>query len=265
MDNWLDGILTETPKSSVCTQKSGYKSEWVQKVGTAESLMQQGFQDFVPTVPTVPTKKQSPRKSEENTQKAGETFSPVGDLTAGVVTALATGQATPAPTLPADLLERVNLICQLERWAEADREEWLTLLRRQIDRDRVPVPELVATLDAHLARHHGPTDPEHDREAFEERAAILEYDGGRPRAEAERLAGQVNECQTCRHWSGVQSFGDARTMALSRAGLEAKPKAVIHGTCHQHYRPWRVSNVASHDDHYRWHFIGPCGWVEKAA
>ncbi|MTD33442.1 hypothetical protein [Paludibacterium denitrificans] len=192
MDSWLDSVLAVGEESPVCSPLSGNRAEGEQKVGTAESLMQQGFQDFVPTVPTVPTKKQSPRKSEENTPKAGETFTPVGDLTAGVVTALATGQATPAPTLPADLLERTNLICQRERWPEADRVEWLDILRRQIDRDHVPVPELVATLDAHLARHHTPPDPEHDREAFEERAAILEYDGGLPRAEAERLAGQVH-------------------------------------------------------------------------
>ena len=78
------------------------------------------------------------------------TFTPVGDLTAGVVTVL-------APTLPTDLLERANLICQLEQWPEADRLEWLDILRRQIDRDRVPVHELVACLDAHLAVHHGVT------------------------------------------------------------------------------------------------------------
>ncbi|HJV07268.1 MAG TPA: hypothetical protein VJ642_08240 [Chromobacteriaceae bacterium] len=95
----------------------------------AETLMAQGFAANVPVVPVVPVK---------NGKVCNEA-------------------RTPAPALPADLLERANLICRLEQWPEADRLEWLDILRRQIDRDRVPVHELVATLDAHLAVHHGVT------------------------------------------------------------------------------------------------------------
>ena len=143
MDNWFDGILSEGQAAPARPLESGYKSEMGTKVGTAEILAQQGFQDFVPTVPTVPTEKQSPRKSEENTPKPGNPF-----------TAVATAQPTPAPALPADLLERVNLICRLEQWPAADRAEWLGILRRQVEQDGTPVCELVACLDAHLAKHY---------------------------------------------------------------------------------------------------------------
>lgn len=47
--------------------QSGNKTKWEQKVGTAESLIQQGFQDFVPTVPT---EKQSPRNTARGSQNA---------------------------------------------------------------------------------------------------------------------------------------------------------------------------------------------------
>jgi hypothetical protein len=35
-----------------------------------------------------------------------------------------------------------------------------------------------------------------DREAFEERSAIMEFDGGLSRAEAERLAAESLRCKT---------------------------------------------------------------------
>ncbi|OWQ96478.1 hypothetical protein [Roseateles puraquae] len=43
-------------------------------------------------------------------------------------------------------------------------------------------------LDPDVARQVSQLDDEAEREAFEERAAVFEYDGGLPRREAERLA-----------------------------------------------------------------------------
>lgn len=193
-----------------------------------------------------------------------DSFRPVGDISAGLVTALAIGQPTPAPALPADLLERVNLICQMERWPDGDKQELCDMLHRQIERDGVPVRELVALLDAHLARHHGTIDDtSDDGEAIEERAAIMEHDGGLPRGEAEQLAGQVNDCMTCRHWLGVQTFAEPRFRALAAAGVEARPKSMVMGTCRLRNRPWRCSNIAGSPDYFRWHFIGQCGRQER--
>lgn len=246
---WLTGSLEGEPKTPVHQQESGYKEKWGQKVGTAGILTQQGFQDFVPTVPTVPTEKQSPRKSEENTPKPGNPF-----------TAVATAQPTPAPALPADLLERVNLICRLEQWPAADRAEWLGILRRQVEQDGTPVCELVACLDAHLAKHYAGVAGGDDREAIEERAAIMEYDGGLPRAEAERLASQVNDCMTCCYWQGVQPYPNPRHKVLSGSGPGHEPRSLLMGACARHQRPWRVSNVPGDANYSRWHLVGQCGY-----
>ena len=247
MDNWFDGILSEGQAAPARPLESGYKSEMGTKVGTAEILAQQGFQDFVPTVPTVPTEKQSPRKSEENTPKPGNPF-----------TAMATGQPTPA--LPADLLEQVNLICRLEQWPAADRVEWLGILRRQLEQDGTPVRGLVACLDTHLAKHHAGMVGNDDREAIEERAAIMECDGGLLRAEAERLASQVNDCMTCRYWQGVQSYPSPRHKALRGSGPSHEPRSLLMGACAKHQRPWRVSNVPGDANYSRWHLVGQCGY-----
>jgi len=58
------------------------------------------------------------------------------------------------------------------------------------------------------------------RELAEERAAIIEFEGGLPRAAAERLAGFVR-CVDCDHWrpSGVQQHGDCAAHAGGTAGL----------------------------------------------
>lgn len=244
---WLTGSLEGEPKTPVHQQESGYKEKWGQKVGTAGILTQQGFQDFVPTVPTVPTEKQSPRKSEENTPKPGNPF-----------TAMATGQ--PTPDLPADLLGQVNLICRLEQWPAADCVEWLGILRRQVEQDGTPVRGLVAGLDAHLAKHHAGMVGNDDREAIEERAAIMEYDGGLLRAEAERLASQVNDCMSCRYWQGVQSYPSQRHKALRGSGPSHEPRSLLMGACAKHQRPWRVSNVPGDANYSRWHLIGQCGY-----
>lgn len=220
-----------------------------------ETIANQGLQPAVPVVPVVPV---TNGKACTDTEPKH-----VSNYTAAIVTALATGQPSPAPALPADLVERVDLICQLERWPDTDREELLGMLRRQIERDGVPARELVAMLDAHLARWHGHDDT-HNAEAFEERAAIMEHDGGLPRAEAEQLAGQVNDCMACRHWQGVQTYADLRFKALSAAGVDIKPKSMIMGTCARRNRPWRDSNIPADPAYFRWHFIGQCGWEGKA-
>lgn len=262
MDSWLDSALSGSEKSPVCSPLSGNRAEWEQKVGTAESLTQQGFQDSVPTVPTVPTILWSPRKSEENTPKPGNPFAAVGDIAAGIVTAVATGQPTPAPALPADLLERVNLICRFEQWPAADRAEWLGILRRQIEQDGTPVHELVACLDAHLAKHHAGVAGDDDREAFEERAAIMQHDGGLSHADAEEQAGKVNECLTCLHWRGEATIPSGRQQVLSLVNPAStfRQNKVI-GACEAKYRPWRTSSDPAQSQYLQWVFIGQCAYT----
>ncbi|AUH49696.1 hypothetical protein CXB49_02035 [Chromobacterium sp. ATCC 53434] len=136
------------------------------------------------------------------------------------------------------------------------------MLSAQIARDGVPAAELAAALDAHLARHHGGLD---DREAIEERAAIIEYDGGLPRAEAERRAGRVNDCIGCRHWRGETTVPDARQRAAQMVGLRTPHRGnATVGLCGARYRPWRVSNLAGTADYTRWHFIGQCAGQQRA-
>ena len=64
---------------------------------------------------------------------------------------------------------------------------------------------------------HGSDD---DREAFEERAAIMEFDGGMTRAEAERAAASCNEqlpttSASPLHWP-FEEWGDLRPCLLCR-------------------------------------------------
>ncbi|WP_157222120.1 hypothetical protein [Chromobacterium haemolyticum] len=230
LPKWLSTTLHPDDKTAPDNSKSGNTGTGEQKVGTSESQAQQGFQEVVPTVPTVPTKKQSPLKIDQEEEK------------------------TP-PGLPDDLRRRVAQICQLERWDAATRIAWQHTLRRQLDLDRVPVAELVSCLDAHLTRHH--THPA-DREAFEERAAIMEHDGGLPRARAETLAAQEGNCMNCAHWLGVQAYSENRYQALTAAGLPGKPRSVVMGQCRHHHRPWRVSNLPSDPGYQHWHFLGIC-------
>lgn len=161
--------------------------------------------------------------------------------------------------LPGYVLERVDRICRLERWRDADRAGWLETLGRQLHADGVPAAELVAALDAHLYVHH----PEHanadDAEAFEERAAILEFDASLPRAEAERLAAKHNDCASCRHWHGEATIPDARQRAAMLVGLPApRLNNATLGVCRARYRPWRISNLPGCADYLRWHYIGEC-------
>ena len=235
-DSWFGEILGAGPKPVNCSPASGNRAEGEQKVGTAESLTQQGFHDSVPTVPTVPTKKQSPRKSADNTPAPGNSFTAVGDIAAGILTAVATGQPTPAPALPADLMERVNLICRLEQWPAADRAEWLGILRRQIEQDGTPVRELVACLDAHLAKHHPNVG----------------------------LPDGLHDCMSCDHWRGEATVpnGQQQLRTLVNPASTYRGNKVIGG-CAQHYRPHRASNDPNQSAYLHWRFAGPCGWKPK--
>ena len=198
------------------------------------------------------------------------TFTAVGDIAAGIVTAVAIRQPTPAPALPADLLERVNLICRLEQWPAADRAEWLGILRRQIEQDGTPVRELVACLDAHLAKHHAGVAGDDDREAFEERAAIMQHDGGLTRCEAEEQAAKVNECLTCLHWRGEATIPSSRqqVQSLVNPASNFRQNKVI-GACQARYRPWRSSSDPAQSQYLQWIFIGQCAYTpagkDKAA
>ncbi|WP_146042095.1 hypothetical protein [Chromobacterium sinusclupearum] len=261
LPQWLKATIHPDPETAPDDEKSGYRKKWGQEVGTSEILTQQGFQEVVPTVPTVPTKKQSPGKTLATLPAEAGDIPSAGDFAAGIVTALVMKQPLPPATLPADLLERVNLICHLERWPSTDRAEWLGMLRAQIERDGVPVAELVAALDAHLERHHSGASADDDREAIEERAAIMEHDGGLPRAEAERRAKMANDCMTCRHWKGEVTVPDARQRAAQMVGLQTPHRGnATQGMCGARYRPWRISNLASEADYTRWHFIGQCAF-----
>ncbi|POZ63895.1 hypothetical protein [Chromobacterium alticapitis] len=166
-------------------------------------------------------------------------------------------RASGGAPLPEMLLQRVNLVCALERWPGQARAEWLAVLSRQLARDGVPAAELAAALDAHLAIHASAHAADH--EAFEERAAILEFDGGLPRAEAELKAARRNDCQGCRHWRGEATLPDARQRAAMLVGLApARLGNATVGVCAARYRPWRASNIAGEADYLRWHYIGEC-------
>lgn len=160
--------------------------------------------------------------------------------------------------LPDCLLQRVDRICRLERWRDDDRAAWLQTLGRQLE-EGVPAAELIAALDAHLYVHHRKHAYADDVEAFEERAAILEFDAHLPRSQAERLAAKHNDCANCRHWRGEATIPDARQRAAMLVGLPAPRlgNATV-GVCAAGYRPWRVSNLADSADYLRWHFIGEC-------
>lgn len=229
MDSWLDSVLSEGGEAPNCHHQSADKQKWVQKVGTAESLAQQGFQDFVRTVRTVSTEKQSPRNTAEK------------------------GVAKRYP-LPADLAELVAEVARLEGWPQNEQAEHLAIIGRQLACGECDAATIRTGWRAHLTRWHD------TREAIEERAAIMEYDGGLPRAEAERLAGQVNDCMTCRYWQGVQTYPDPRYKVMSSVGIESKPKSLLMGACAKHQRPWRVSNIPGDADYNRWHLVGQCGY-----
>jgi hypothetical protein len=130
----IDAEIPEntTPVHTVHTLGNCKKTD-VCTIDNAETLMDKGFYEPVHTVHTMHTTFQSP---QEKMQAKGMTLAPA------------------IATLPANLLERVNLITQLEAWPAPDKQEWADILCRQIDRDGVPVAELVACLDAHLARWH---------------------------------------------------------------------------------------------------------------
>jgi len=103
--DWLKGTLQNEGQKTGISPKSGDKLEWGQKVGMADSLAPQGFQGATHTNHTVHTEKQPPRKRGKNTLPAAKGLTKISDITAGIVSALATGQALPVPTLPDNLMQ----------------------------------------------------------------------------------------------------------------------------------------------------------------
>jgi hypothetical protein len=251
--DWLKGTLQNEGQKTGISPKSGDKLEWGQKVGMADSLAPQGFQGATHTNHTVHTEKQPPRKRGKNTLPAAKGLTKISDITAGIVSALATGQALPVPTLPDNLMQRVNLICQTEDWSDADRVEWIEILSRKIrcsqQAELVISLELVAMLDTHLDRWHRNTSDDREARAMQ--------------AKAQRQACMENHCTGCLFWDGAQSIATGRYNAFTAAGVEAKPRTRTVGKCLRHSKPWRISNIASDPDYQRWHFIGQCG--RKAA
>lgn len=231
MESWLDSVLSKDGEAPNCSQRSADKEEWVQNVVTAESLIQKGFQEFVSTVRTVRTDFESPRN----------TAGTEGEIRVAI---------------PADLTELVAEVARLEGWPQDELAEHSAIIGRQLASGECDAATIRTSYRAHIARWHD------TREAIEERAAIMEYDGGLPRAEAERLAGQVNDCMTCRYWQGVQTYHDPRYKALTSAGVVAKPKSLLMGACAKHQRPWRVSNIPGDADYNRWHLVGQCGYCK---
>lgn len=55
-----------------------------------------------------------------------------------------------------------------------------------------------------------------------------------------------HDCMNCLHWQGMQ------------VSVNGQGKLKIFGGCDQGYRPWRLSNIASHPTYYHWHFVGKC-------
>jgi len=238
--DWLATSLQHTAQNPALSAKSGYKIEVGTKVGTAESLTQQGFQGFVPTVPTVPTKKQSPGKTTE---------------TGGNAPAVAANDADTGHPIPDDLPGLVSRVATLEGWPQELQAEHLAIIRRQLVSGECDADTIRAGWLAHIDRWHNV------REAIEERAAIMEYDGGVPRKQAEELAAADNQCLACCHWRGELTTTDDRTMALSLVGVKQAPRASrTMGICAKRYKPWRVSNIPGDADYSRWHIVGHCGW-----
>ena len=238
--DWLATTLQPTATSLAAFPKRGNGEQGEQEGGTAECLIQQGFQGFCSHVPTVPTKKQSPGKMTE---------------TGGNAPAVAANDADTGHPIPDDLAGLVSRVATLEGWPQELQAEHLAIIRRQLVSGECDAETIRAGWLAHIDRWHNV------REAIEERAAIMEYDGGVPRKQAEQLAATDNQCLACRHWRGELTTTDDRTMALSLVGVKQAPRASrTMGICAKRYKPWRVSNIPGDADYSRWHIVGHCGW-----
>ena len=157
--------------------------------------------------------------------------------------------------IPIDIIELVAEVARLEGLPQDEHAEHLAIIGRQLASGEYDAATIRTGWRALLTRWHD------TREAIEERAAIMEYDGGLPRVEAERLAVQLNDCMTCRYWQGVQAYPDPRYKVMSSVGIEAKPKSLLMGACAKHQRPWRVSNIPGDSDFKRWQLVGKCSFV----
>lgn len=135
--------------------------------------------------------------------------------------------------------------------------EHIAILTRQLASGTMSAESIAEGWQAHLDRWHDTS------EAIAERAAIMEYDGGLSRQQAQTLAATENDCDSCQHWQGVLPCHEQRNAARTVAGLSDKPRSAIMGSCAKCHRPWRVSNVAGSAAYGRWHFLGRCSHEAK--
>ncbi len=73
-------------------------------------------------------------------------------------------------------------------------------------------------------------DSNGDREGYEERVAIMEHDGGLPRAQAERKAAT---CRYCKHWCGTRSGSGWCVLTrppVARQAAESCEQFTLEGT-----------------------------------
>lgn len=160
--------------------------------------------------------------------------------------------------IPDDLAGLVLQVATLEGWPQDLQIEHLAIIRRQLAAGECDADTIRTGWQAHIDRWYNL------REAIEERAAIMEYDGGHERQQAESLAATDNQCLSCRHWQGEHTAPDDRAMALSLVGVKQTPRASkTLGICGKRYKPWRVSNIPGHAQYGQWHYIGQCNRQDK--
>lgn len=59
----------------------------------------------------------------------------------------------------------------------------------------------------------------------------------------------AHDCHACMHWLGVETV-----QLVTRDGI----RIGVRGACAAGFRPWRISNIPSQLDFYRWHHVGQC-------
>ena len=141
----------------------------------AASLSPQELQPSIPVVPVVPVQNGSLCSHTETSERE---------------------HSVPAHPISDDLLGLVRWVATLEGWPQELQAEHLAIIRRQLVSGECDADTIRAGWLAHIDRWHNV------HEAIEERAAIMAYDGGVPRKQAEQLAATENQCLACRHWRG---------------------------------------------------------------
>jgi len=126
------------------------------------------------------------------------------------------------------------------------------------------LPTLKANKPALLAYLRQCQQPEPGPRPVSDYTAAVATDAalGRPAAGADRApqsggadietpcnTDTVHDCHVCMHWQGMETI-----QIVTRDGV----KTAVRGACMAGFRPWRVSNIPSQLDFYRWHYIGEC-------